>query len=94
LIIAEGIGIILFWPLPYQIKVLADWGGYLDLIFGVLALVGLLGVAYAHRHKNIKTISAVVIGLLSILSLVFFGGGFYIGFILGLFGALLSAARE
>ena len=94
LIILEGIGIILFSPLPYQIPLLAEWGGYLDLIFGLLALVGLLGVAYAHKHKKVKTLSATAIGLLSILSLIFFGGGFYIGFILGLTGALLTAARE
>jgi hypothetical protein len=94
LIVVEGIKIILFSPLSYQITILADWGGYFDLMFGILSLLGLLGVAYAHNHKKLKTISAAVIGLLCILSLVLFGGGFYLGFILGMFGALLTAARE
>lgn len=94
LIIAEGAKIILFSPLPYQIQLLAEWGGYLDLIFGVIALAGLLCIVYARSHTRIKTISAATIALLSVLSFVFFGGGFYLGFILGLFGALLTAARE
>jgi hypothetical protein len=94
LIIVESVKIILFSPLAYQVQFLADWGGYVDLVFGVLVLVGFLGVAFLHRNKTIKTTSAVMIGLFSILSFVFFGGGFYLGFILGVCGALLTAARE
>ncbi|WXG43625.1 MAG: hypothetical protein WED04_06235 [Promethearchaeati archaeon SRVP18_Atabeyarchaeia-1] len=94
LIIAEGIKIIIYSPLAYHIPLLADFGGYLNLLFGIIALIGFIGVTLASGHKKVKNISAAMIGLFSILSLIFFGGGFYLGFILGVFGALLTAARE
>jgi hypothetical protein len=94
LIITEGIIIIIYTPLAYHIQLLADWGGYLDLLLGILALMGFLAIAFMHQHRIVRTISAATVCFLSILSFILFGGGFYLGFILGLFGALLTAARE
>lgn len=94
LIITEGIVLITRSPLPYPIQLIADWGGYLNLIFGIITLAGFLSIALMHKHKRMKTISAVAIGGLSILSFILFGGGFYLGFILGLFGSLLTASRD
>jgi hypothetical protein len=94
LIIIEGITLILRSPLPYPSQLLSQWGGYINLLFGVFILTGFLAVAFHHARETVKTVGAILAAVFSIASFILFGGGFYLGFILGLFGALLTAARD
>jgi hypothetical protein len=90
----EGITLILHSPLPYPNQFLSQWGGYMDLLFGVIVLVGFIAIAFHDKRETVKTVGATLAAVFSIASFVLLGGGFYIGFILGLFGALLTAAKD
>jgi hypothetical protein len=94
LVIVEGITLILSSPLPYATQFLSLWGGYINLLFGVFILIGFLAVTFHHKRETVKTAGAFLAAIFSIFSFILFGGGFYAGFILGLFGALLTAARD
>jgi glucan phosphoethanolaminetransferase (alkaline phosphatase superfamily) len=94
LIMIEGIILILHSPLSFPSQFLAQWGGYIDLLFGVVVFVGFIAIAYHHKRETVKTVGAILAGAFSIASFILFGGGFYVGFILGLFGALLTAAKD
>jgi asparagine N-glycosylation enzyme membrane subunit Stt3 len=90
----EGIILILHPPILYPNQFVAQWGGYINLLFGAIVFVGFIAIAYHRKRETVKTIGAILAGTFSIVSFVLFGGGFYIGFILGLFGALLTAAKD
>ncbi len=62
--------------------------GFLGLIFGILVIVGAVMINSGVQNK-VKTGSIVVL-VFSILSLFTVGGGFLIGFILGLIGSILG----
>lgn len=62
--------------------------GVLGLIFGALILVGAVMI-YSGKPGKVKTGSILVL-VFSILSLITVGGGFVIGFILGLIGSILG----
>lgn len=62
--------------------------GLLGLIFGILVIVGAVMMNSGVQSK-VKTGSVIVL-VFSILSLVTVGGGFLIGFILGLIGSILG----
>ncbi len=62
--------------------------GALGLIFGILVIVGAVMINSGVQSK-VKTGSIVVL-VFSILSLFTVGGGFLIGFILGLIGSILG----
>nr|MDO8099564.1 hypothetical protein [Candidatus Njordarchaeota archaeon] len=94
LIIAEGVILALVSPLFYGVQLLSPWGGYIDLLLGIIMLIGLLLVVRLHNRKTTRTVGATSIGLSAIISLILFGGGFYLGFILGLIGGFLTATKE
>ena len=62
--------------------------GILGLIFGIIVLVGAIMI-YSGERGKVRTGSILVL-IFSILNLIFGGGGFYIGFILGLIGGILG----
>lgn len=62
--------------------------GLLGLIFGILVIVGAVMMNSGVQSK-VKTGSIIVL-VFSILSLPTVGGGFFIGFILGLIGSILG----
>lgn len=90
----EGITLILHSPLPYASQFLSQWGGYVNLLFGAAVFIGFIAIAFHHKRETVKTAGATMTAAFSIASFILFGGGFYIGFILGLFGALLTAAKD
>jgi hypothetical protein len=94
LVIGEGVILAFISPLFYGAQLLQPWDGYMDLLLGIVMLIGLIFTAKLSRKTIGWTASATAIGLCSIASLVLFGGGFYVGFILGLTGTLLTATRE
>jgi len=94
LVIAEGVILALVSPLFYGVQLLSPWGGYIDLLLGIIMLIGLLLVVRLHNRKTTRTVGATSIGLSAIISLILFGGGFYLGFILGLIGGFLTATKE
>jgi hypothetical protein len=95
LIIAEGVVLALFSPTFYGAQLLPPWGGYIDLSLGTIMLIGFVIIAKLRSHKTGGTVGATAIGLCAIVSLILFGGGFYyVGFILGLTGSLLTTTGE
>jgi len=94
LIIVEGVVLAFVSPLLYGIQLLPSWGGYIDLLLGIIILIGFLVVVKLNSRRTARTLGATSIGLSAVISLILFGGGFYVGFILGLTGALLTATRE
>jgi len=62
--------------------------GILGLIFGIIVLVGAIMI-YSGERSKVRTGSILVL-VFSILNLIFGGGGFFIGFILGLIGGILG----
>lgn len=61
--------------------------GFVGLIFGILVLIGAV-LMYSIDPGKVK-IGAILVLIFSILS-IFTGGGFFIGFILGLIGGILG----
>jgi hypothetical protein len=94
LIVLEGSVLAFVSPLPFGLQLLWPWGGYADLILGIVIFVGFLVIARKNSHKTTRTVAAIFIGFSAIISLILFGGGFYVGFILGLIGAFLTATRD
>jgi hypothetical protein len=94
LIMIEGITLILRSPLPFADQFLSQWGGYADLLFGILVFIGFSAIVFHHHRETVKTTGAILVGLFSITSFILFGGGFYLGFVIGLIGALLTAAKD
>lgn len=80
-----------FPGIPYPLELIGAWIaiiGVVGLIFGVLILVGAVMI-HSGEPKKVKTGSILVL-IFSILSLFTVGGGFFIGFILGLIGGILG----
>jgi hypothetical protein len=94
LMILEGSVLAFVSPLPFGLRLLWSWGGYADILLGIVVFVGFLVVARKHSHKAARTVAAIFIGFSAITSLILFGGGFYVGFILGLIGAFLTATKD
>jgi uncharacterized membrane protein len=90
----EGITLILRSPLPFTNQFLSQWGGYTDLLFGMIVLIGFVAIAFHNHRETVKTAGAIFVAVFSITSFILFGGGFYLGFITGLIGALLTAAKD
>jgi hypothetical protein len=93
LVIVEGVLQVLRSPLQASIQILSDWGGYINLSFGIIMLISSLALA-ALSGRTGKTAAASLVSVFSILSLILLGGGFYVGFVLGLFGAMFSATHD
>ncbi|MGC8975665.1 MAG: DUF4064 domain-containing protein [Thermoprotei archaeon] len=77
--------------LPYPVGLIGTWItiiGVIGLVFSILILVGALMI-YSGEPGKVKTGSILVL-IFSILSLFTTGGGFFIGFILGLIGGILG----
>lgn len=77
--------------LPYPAELISTWVtiiGVVGLVFGILILVGALMI-YSGEPRKVRTGSILVL-ILSILSLFTTGGGFFIGFVLGLIGGILG----
>ncbi len=62
--------------------------GVVGLIFGILILVGATMI-YSGEPSKVR-IGSILVLIFSILSLLTVGGGFFIGFILGLIGGILG----
>ncbi|MEM2337719.1 MAG: DUF6114 domain-containing protein [Candidatus Bathyarchaeia archaeon] len=62
--------------------------GILGFIFGIIVIIGAVMINSGERER-VKTGSIIVL-IFSILSLLVSGGGFFIGFILGLVGSILG----
>jgi hypothetical protein len=62
--------------------------GVVGLIFGILILVGATMI-YSGEPSKVR-IGSILVLIFSILSLLTVGGGFLIGFILGLIGGILG----
>jgi len=90
----EGITLVPRLPLPFTNQFLSQWGAYTDLLFGIVVFIGFVAIASHHHNETVKTLGAILVAVFSIASFVLFGGGFYLGFILGLIGALLTAAKD
>ncbi len=80
----EGLGIVFLEVIEALIRVL----GILGLIFGVLIIVGAVMI-YSGTPQKVK-IGSILVLVFSIISLFTVGGGFFIGFILGLIGGILG----
>ncbi|MEM3142407.1 MAG: DUF4064 domain-containing protein [Zestosphaera sp.] len=77
--------------MPYPLELVGTWIaiiGVVGLVFGVLIIVGAV-LIYSGNPGRVKTGSILVL-IFSILSLFTVGGGFFIGFILGLIGGILG----
>ncbi|MEO3993529.1 MAG: DUF4064 domain-containing protein [Desulfurococcaceae archaeon TW002] len=80
-----------FPRMPHLPELIGAWItiiGFVGLIFGILILVGAVMI-YSGEPGKVKTGSILVL-IFSILSLFTVGGGFFIGFILGLIGGILG----
>ena len=76
-------------PYPLElIESLITVIGVVGLIFGILILVGATMI-YSGEPSKVR-IGSILVLIFSILSLLTVGGGFLIGFILGLIGGILG----
>jgi hypothetical protein len=95
LVMMEGVVLEFVSPLLYGAQLLASWGGYIDLLIGIIMFIGSIVTANAGTRGAGAVAGATSIGFCAIASLVLFGGGFYfLGSILGLVGALLTSTGE
>jgi hypothetical protein len=78
--------------IPGVAKALGDVAYTLGLIWGILVIVGAM-IVYTGEPESIQagSVLGLIFGLLSLLTV---GGGFYIGFILSLVGAVLGLIRR
>ncbi len=77
--------------IPYPLELIGSLiaiFGVVGLIFGILILVGAVMI-YSGEPSKVK-IGSILVLVFSILSLFIVGGGFFIGFILGLIGGILG----
>lgn len=77
--------------MPYFSELITTWLviiGVVGLIFGALIIVGAVMI-YSGEPGKVRTGSILVL-IFSILSLFTVGGGFFVGFILGLIGGILG----
>ncbi|MDI9642772.1 MAG: DUF6114 domain-containing protein [Archaeoglobales archaeon] len=64
--------------------------GIVGLVFGVLVIVGALMINSGEKGR--VTTGSIIVLVFSILSLFVVGGGFIIGFLLGLIGSIIGLA--
>jgi len=64
------------------------------MLFGIVVFVGFIAIVFHNHRETVKTTGAVLVAVFSITSFILFGGGFYVGFIIGLIGALLTASKD
>ncbi len=77
--------------MPYPLELLGSLImviGVIGLIFGIIVLVG-ASMIYSGEPSKVR-IGSILVLIFSILSLFIVGGGFFIGFILGLIGGILG----